>query len=772
MTPSGPAVLQVIDFPGQLPAHGFRAGGSRRSGGIHILSAILRRWWLVLIVLLVVGGGVFVAASVFMHPAFVAVATIRYHTEPLPGAQFSGDPVGIIRSTPTMVNGGKITLLAARNPALAEALPWLKPFLPSLDKTPASQRELITRLKGMVDVFHDESTSLISVYSEKSDGVVAAALAESYAEAIVAYVTDSMQTDKSSLLKELSEQYDGLGQEQDILQRKHAELKVAADIDAKEAGRASIITLINDLQTKRAQAMLDQLSAARVLEMSNKNDASRLSAGLQKMMQDLVQQELDRDSILQAAIKEQVAAFDELQAMRATNMSDEHPDVIRSKQRVDRSINQVADRTSEVQAIVNRKVLARINLEMAEKAETAQKTLEDARAMIEYCDAEKKKKDAELAGMSGDQARLQDMEGRLTTIKEKRSDTWGRLQDLRREIASTRMRIEIEDPAFVTLEPTTDKRTKVQAGGLFGGLFLGILLALLVDKFDKRLRDPRDMENLMGGAPVLGLIPRIQELKRIKGDQARNLIAEEFRVIRTQLLFGNPNMQYKTICVTSPQPGDGTTSLAVNLAISIAKAGRRTLLIDGDLRKPDVHRIFNIPDSPGLAEMIQGTCEPGGAIRKSDIELLDVLPAGIPMVRPSELISRPELARIIDALSELYDHIIFDTAPLLPVSDTHVLAGLVDGVVCSFNADVDTDTVGLVEEILRRSNANLIGTVMNQVKYKQSNSYHRGKTAYDSYYNSPRGVTTPPPAASQMNKAQAARAHEDEDLDQDDDQAA
>ena len=93
---------------------------------------------------------------------------------------------------------------------------------------------------------------------------------------------------------------------------------------------------------------------------------------------------------------------------------------------------------------------------------------------------------------------------------------------------------------------------------------------------------------------------------------------------------------------------------------------------------------------------------------------------------------------MLAAMGEVYDHIVLDTAPLLPVSDTHVLVGLVDGVLTSFNADVDRNTVVLVQDILRRSRANVIGTVMNQVKYKQSGSYHRGKNAYSSYYTSTR----------------------------------
>ena len=128
-------------------------------------------------------------------------------------------------------------------------------------------------------------------------------------------------------------------------------------------------------------------------------------------------------------------------------------------------------------------------------------------------------------------------------------------------------------------------------------------------------------------------------------------------------------------------------------------------------------------------------------IRKfPEIDGLDLsLSAGTPINRPSELLSRPDMGRLLATLGEMYDHVIIDSAPLLPVSDTHILAGMVDGVICSFNAEVDRDVVNLTQEILRRCRATIIGTVMNQVSYKKSGEdYHRGKSAYDSYYNSPR----------------------------------
>jgi capsular exopolysaccharide synthesis family protein len=376
----------------------------------------------------------------------------------------------------------------------------------------------------------------------------------------------------------------------------------------------------------------------------------------------------------------------------------------------------------------------------------AKEAVEKAQSMLKFYNEQLAQLDEKAKKLVYVKGQIQALDDQIMLVSKEFDTNYSGLQDLKKldTTITNNSGIKIAEYADPPVEPSADKRVKVQAAGMVGGLFLGMLLALLVDKFDKRLRDPRDVEPLLG-APLLGTIPRIGELKRMKGEHARNLIAEEFRIIRTQLLFGNPELNHKVIAITSPQPGDGKTSLAVNLAISIAKAGRRVLLIDGDLRKPDVHRIFNISDSPGFSEVIAGSHEPGAVIKRSDIDGLDVLPAGTPMTRPSELLSRPEVSRIFAALGEVYDHIVLDTAPLLPVSDTHVLVGLVDGVVTSFNAEVDRNTVTLVQEILRRSRANVIGTVMNQVKYKQSGSYQRGKSAYSSYYTS----TRVPPTAAQ-----------------------
>jgi capsular exopolysaccharide synthesis family protein len=740
-TPHGQAIIQVIDLGGGGgPIQPYQAQPKR--GGIHILSAILRRWWLVLLVTVVVGSGGFILANKFILPKYEATATVRYSVTPPPGVVMSADPNTIVRSTVATITGEKMCLLAAEDPDLRQALVWIQKY--NLAE-PAGRKEVVFRLKGTVEAYDDPHNGVVYVYCEYTDAVGSAALANGFANALVRHVLKSLSSQKTADVRAMEEKAAEALAVSTKLREERIRLLSESDIEAIQARHAMLIKQMGELDGKRADAVMKQMTALAQLAKfkTGMEDRTKEGPAWRIERRKLLELELGKDSLYQASVTEHAAAFNAVQTALQT-MTEEHPTVKREKERMARAQEMVNRRMSEITQIVDQKITQELQdkqLLTVEQLEQEAKTTEE---FLKQCEVRRQDMDKQRAEVVKVQVAVQAIDQKIAAADEQHKSAWQALMGLLRGgTGQMNALMSVEDPAFVPREPSTDKRSKVQMAGCAGGLFLGILLALLVDKFDKRLRDPRDVEPMLG-APVLGMIPRIDELKRVKGEQAKSLIAEEFRVIRTQLLFGNPELQYRTLCVTSPAPGDGKTSLAVNLAISIAKAGRRTLLIDGDMRKPDIHRVFSIPDSPGFSDLIQGACDPGAAIRRSDIELLDVMPAGTGGIRPSELLSRPQTTQIIAALAELYDHIVFDSAPLLPVSDTHVLVGMVDGVMCSFNAEVDRDTVRMVDEILRRSHGKLVGTVMNQVKYRKSTTYHRGKSAYDSYYNSPRATGTGP----------------------------
>lgn len=734
MTAAGPAVIQVIDMPTGLGPVIPGGPKPRKVGGINVLGAVTRRWWLVLLVFGIVGGGAFFAGANLVKPQYEGRAKVSY-VDNNPNPNGSGIGANTIHRAILLLNSRDIPLLAVRDEKMRAMFP--KEIGTKNLEDPADQAAVLKEVKDWVDT--EEGTkgvSVVDVFTLQPSPEKAAVVANAYAEALRKYCEVSVTETMVAGYKTMKDQWEDNKKLLAALYKQRADLKSSNNFDANEQKYSGVLKQISTLSEEIAKARIDVASAEarfKALQNGNKRTPAQELARLK-----IIEDEKAKDYILKSYIDQLALASGDLAKAQSEGKTENHPQVQQAHESITRAQRNISQREAEISAIIENKIAEQFRLEGA-------KTIDEAKVAKEL-------KEEQLASFEKEMKNLDAESKRLGLIKIAIDELTRQAEEVAKQNDSLHEQIQlaeltaIKNPTAVfKVEQTAavilkeDKRIKVQAGGLVGGLFLGIMLALLVDKFDKRLRDPRDIEPLFGAA-LLGTIPKIQELKRVKGEQARNLIAEEFRIIRTQVLFGTPGAQHKLIAVTSPSPGDGKTSLAVNLAISIAKAGRRVLLIDGDLRKPDVHRVFNVPDSPGFAELIQGSHEPGAVIKKSEIDGLEILPAGTPISRPSELLSRPEMARLLQALGDQYDHIVLDTAPLLPVSDTHVLAGMMDGVIVSFNAEVDRDTVSLAQDILRRSRANIIGTVMNQVKYRQSGSFHRGKSAYDSYYNSPRGA--------------------------------
>src|SRR5258706_2402913 len=738
--PNGPAMIQIIDVgPSNLGPVGYGGGGAvaAKPAGINILGAVLRRWWLVLLVALVVGGGGILAANRLVAPTYESEALVLYIS--VQSAQqnnrlaVASDPADIVRTHMELLTKPEISLKAAAMPELQQALPWLR----GLDvQVPAVDKMVVNKLRGICEALQVKSTpELISIHTEKPDPYVAAAVVNAFADAFAEHCAERVMGRDGVRQKKLKEQVAEQDAFIDSINKSKAELMQKNDFDLENARKAGIAQELQGLQMKRSEAEIRAMAArAELAKYKTAPDQKALNAQLQLDLKARIQAEKEKDSLLMAAVGQKGATDENLAKAKADGKADLHYDVVVAKKAFEKAKEEVIRRENEIAGAIEAKVKEEQALMVTSKAQEAQDALDMALAQEKEYDKKMAEMGEEHRRIAVEVLKLEQLNATLTRIQEQRDALWKQLVGIDQDLKSNPDAIiTVAERADVPQKPTDDKRVKVQAASVIGGLFLGIYLALIADKFDKRLRHPRDIEPLLG-APVLGMIPRIAELKRAKGELARNLIAEEFRLIRTQLLFGHPDKQFRTICVTSPAPGDGKTSLAVNLAISLAKAGRRVLLVDADMRNPDIHRIFDLPEAPGFAELLLNTADPAAAIKKTDIENLDVLASGLPIGRPSELLSRPDAMPLLELLADTYDQIVFDTAPLLPVSDTHVLLSMVDGVICSFNAQVDRDTIAMVEEILRRGRAKVIGSVMNQVKYKQSTTYHRGKSAYSSYY--------------------------------------
>ena len=223
--------------------------------------------------------------------------------------------------------------------------------------------------------------------------------------------------------------------------------------------------------------------------------------------------------------------------------------------------------------------------------------------------------------------------------------------------------------------------------------------------------------------------------------EPRSAVAEAYRTIRTAVFFGAPRGKAKTIAVTSPAPGDGKSTLVSNLAIAMGQAGQKTLVIDGDFRKPMQHKIFELDDKKGLSCVLAGTHTLDAAIQPGPVKDLDVLPRGPDVPNPSELLNSDAFAEMLRDLSNRYDRIIIDSPPVGPVADSQILAALCDTVLLVLRAQTSTRRHSQqARDGLLSVGAHILGAVVNDVPRKRGHygyysgyGYYRGY-GYHSYY--------------------------------------
>jgi capsular exopolysaccharide synthesis family protein len=278
------------------------------------------------------------------------------------------------------------------------------------------------------------------------------------------------------------------------------------------------------------------------------------------------------------------------------------------------------------------------------------------------------------------------------------------------------------DSARLPTAPSSpNTRLNVVLGGLIG-LALGIGYAVVRHVLDRRLRDPRDIERETGVA-VVGTIPLDKELSASRkvlvfdemlGDNGSVIVAEALRELRTNLQFMSVDDPPRAIVVTSPVPGDGKSTTAANLAVSLAAAGEPVILLDADLRRPVISTLFSLPEGAGLTDVIAGRATVEDVSHRVSANLVVVGAGRIPP-NPSELLGSQRMRDLVAQLSQSA-LVIIDTPPLLPVTDAAILATRADGALIVTSAGRTTyDMLQKALDNLERANAHPLGVVLNKV---------------------------------------------------------
>ena len=301
---------------------------------------------------------------------------------------------------------------------------------------------------------------------------------------------------------------------------------------------------------------------------------------------------------------------------------------------------------------------------------------------------------------------------------------------------------QVIEPANSLPSPVRPRVGLTLALAILGGLVTGAAAALLANRMDLRVRSLDALRDLLD-LPLLGRVP---EKAFVNGSGSLGLIArsepfspqsEAFREVRTHIDLANRDRTIRVIQVTSPRPGDGKSTTASNLAIGLAHAGRRVLLVDADLRRPTQDAIHAQPGERGLTQLLQGTLPVHHAIRPSGIANLDLLVAGTAPSNPSELLMSLRFAELLATVRQSYDLVIIDSSPLLSVADAAILGSLVDAVVLVARpSNLRRSDAQRTREILKGLGTRVLGIVANRVDAAEA-GYGYG---YDVTRSDPAGI--------------------------------
>ncbi len=322
-----------------------------------------------------------------------------------------------------------------------------------------------------------------------------------------------------------------------------------------------------------------------------------------------------------------------------------------------------------------------------------------------------------------------------------------KLQEARISEASKVGDIHIVDPANTPKDPISPKKKRNLLLGVLLGLFFGIGLAFILETLDNSIKSQEDVENYINLSVLTSVpsisnskLPLVKKDKHTKESYAEKLLnhsnskshlSEAYRMLQINISFVNADNFLKSILITSASPGEGKTLNAINMAYAFNLAGKKTILIDCDLRRSMVHNVLNLSKEPGLTNVLIKKNHLDETIREMWQPNFSVIPSGTLPPNPAELLNSQRMKEILSELKKRYDIIIIDSPPIIAVTtDTTILSKEVDGVCLVIKSGNTTYSAALkAKQLLVNSNAKIIGTILNDVDFKNVYGY------YDDYYN-------------------------------------
>jgi capsular exopolysaccharide synthesis family protein len=341
-------------------------------------------------------------------------------------------------------------------------------------------------------------------------------------------------------------------------------------------------------------------------------------------------------------------------------------------------------------------------------------------------------------------AQEQRLEAEVQTAQQLYATLLGELQRARIAESSEGGYVTVIDNAMQPFAPVSPNRRRIFLTALIFGAILGLGAAVVLENLDDSVKSPDEVREQLG-LPVIGTIPGIKD-SDVPGENGvevarrlathfdpRSPVAEAYRSLRTNLAFARAHEAMRTLVLTSPGPADGKSTTVANLAITFAQQGQRTLLVDGDLRRAVLDRMFKVPRSPGLTDVLVGRAQLRDVIHATEIEHLSVVGSGPFPPNPSELLGSSAMRDVLRHAQSDFDVVLIDSPPLLAVTDAAVLATIADGAILVIRVGATAKAaVRRAVAQLQTVHGRIVGAVLNDVDLRSG--AFSGSYGYYYYY--------------------------------------
>lgn len=718
--------------PGRRAEHsrGGGAGAGAGDGGaieslLWVLRAILKHWPIITAAVLLVGG-VTLAYSKTLPKIYEAATLIEFDpdvikplgnkTDPMVGWSALWDTKEYYETQYRIIASDRVLSQVVRDLGLQNDAEFLgyKPSAPApLDATTEA-------LRGRLSVEPAKGSRLVYIKITDTKPAQARRLSEAVARAYIAQNLEKMVNATGDTVVWLSGQLDHFKHELDQTENSLHRFKVDNQLPS------STLEDLSKMIRLEMQAYDEALTRTRVKRSELAARHAELSKITAESPDQIPASELLANQFLSALRTQYQQSVRERAELIAEGKGENHPAVKKADEKIALSRSHMLSEIKNIQQAVAR------DLAIIERQEGGEAGLYEASRKKAV---ELNQKELEFHRL--DRLRAQN-EKLYSVLLEQLKEA-----DLRRMMNTNNIRI-IDTPN----EPKDPVAPRVATNvgiGLLAGLLIGMALALLREAIDNTIKTPDDVEKRLD-VTFLGLLPEISDevddhgrkqkkARRIKSELPPELLvherptsgaAEAARSLRTNLMFMNPDKPYRRILVTSAAPSEGKTTVAVSTAISLAQGGQRVCIVDCDLRRPRLHRIFGRSGDVGVMNVLMGECTIQEAAKPTVVPNLFCIPCGPIPPNSADVVASEKFRRFLDDLGTHFDRVILDSPPVVAVTDSAILSTLVDGVLLVIRAFKTTFTLSRTGlRTLRDVDAPIAGAVLNAVNLGRHEYYYQ-----------------------------------------------